>query len=136
MNGARYFLDTFFAAALLNSRDCFHAAAREWLPRVQAAREVWTTEAVVIEVGDTLSAVDRLGAAEFAWRLRRSANVRIVAIDSGLIERGLALYESRHDKTWGMTDCISFLVMEEQGLRDALTADEHFVQAGFKALLR
>jgi len=35
-----------------------------------------------------------------------------------------------------MTDCISFLVMEEQGLHDALTADEHFVQAGFKAVMR
>lgn len=75
MNGARYFLDTFFAAAILNSRDRFHATACEWLSRVRAAREVWTTEAVVIEVGDTLSAVDRLSAAEFIWGLRRNANV-------------------------------------------------------------
>jgi predicted nucleic acid-binding protein len=42
----------------------------------------------------------------------------------------------RPDKTWGFTDCISFVVMREEGLTDAVTADVHFVQAGFRALLR
>jgi len=44
--------------------------------------------------------------------------------------------ERGDDKEWGMTDCISFIVMEDHGLTDALTADEHFQQAGFRALLR
>jgi hypothetical protein len=136
MNGARYFLDTFFAAALLNEGDGYHDRAREWLTPVRAAQEVWTTEAVLIEIADTLSAIDRLAAAEFIWRLRRAANVRIAKVDLDVIERGLKLYESRRDKTWGLTDCISFLVMQEQGLTDALTADEHFTQAGFKAVFR
>ena len=136
MNGDRYFLDTFFPAALLNDGDQFHGQAREWLQRARAAREVWTTEAVLIEIADTLSALDRLGAAEFIWSLRRNDNVRIAKVDSDLIERGLKLYESRPDKTWGLTDCMSFLVMQDQGLTDALTADEHFTQAGFRAVFR
>jgi uncharacterized protein len=42
---------------------------------------------------------------------------------------------SRRDKEWSLTDCISFVVMKERGLTEALTADHHFEQAGFKALL-
>jgi predicted nucleic acid-binding protein len=48
----------------------------------------------------------------------------------------LDLYASRFDKAWSLTDCISFVVMEQQGIREALTGDHHFEQAGFVALLK
>lgn len=59
----------------------------------------------------------------------------IVSISSELFERALDLYESRPDKTWGMTDCVSFVVMKDENLVDALTADRHFIQAGFRAVM-
>jgi len=40
------------------------------------------------------------------------------------------------DKEWGLTDCISFVVMKDRKLTDVLTTDHHFEQAGFKSLLR
>jgi predicted nucleic acid-binding protein len=46
------------------------------------------------------------------------------------------LYHLRPDKQWSLTDCISFLVMSEEGITEALTADHHFEQAGFVALLK
>ena len=49
--------------------------------------------------------------------------------------RGLQLYENRADKAWGLTDCLSFVVMQEQGLTEAVTSDRHFRQAGFRALM-
>lgn len=52
-----------------------------------------------------------------------------------LIERAFALYRARPDKEWGLTDCVSFVVMNDGGLTEALTSDEHFRQAGFNALL-
>ena len=52
-----------------------------------------------------------------------------------LFDRGCELYTSRSDKEWSLTDCISFVVMKERGLTDALTPDRHFEQAGFKVLL-
>ena len=52
-----------------------------------------------------------------------------------LFEAGCDLYEQRPDKEWSLTDCISFVVMHNHGLTDALTADRHFQQAGFQALL-
>jgi predicted nucleic acid-binding protein len=44
-------------------------------------------------------------------------------------------FQRRPDKGWGMTDCLSFVVMEDRGIQKALTTDEHFEQAGFVALL-
>lgn len=53
-----------------------------------------------------------------------------------LWRRGLGLYAARPDKAWSLTDCISFVVMTDRGLTEALTGDHHFEQAGFRALLR
>lgn len=58
-----------------------------------------------------------------------------VPLSPDLWRRGWDLYRSRPDKGWSLTDCISFLVMENAGLSDALTGDEHFRQAGFRPLL-
>ena len=63
-------------------------------------------------------------------------DVTIVPSDAGLFAEGLALYASRTDKEWSLTDCISFVVMQRHQLNEALTGDHHFDQAGFKALLR
>ncbi len=62
--------------------------------------------------------------------------VEIVPLDEQLVARAFQLYRQRMDKEWGMTDCISFVVMQERGIAGALTTDEHFQQAGFRALLR
>ena len=52
-----------------------------------------------------------------------------------LFDAGVALYHSRTDKDWSLTDCISFVVMSQHGITGALTGDHHFEQAGFKVLL-
>jgi len=53
-----------------------------------------------------------------------------------MFSRAFELYSERPDKDWSLTDCVSFVLMKEQALDRALTADIHFVQAGFRALLR
>jgi predicted nucleic acid-binding protein len=63
-------------------------------------------------------------------------HVKVVSVDTALLRRAIDFYQSREDKEWGLTDCISFIVREDNGLTDALTTDEHFQQAGFRALLR
>ena len=62
-------------------------------------------------------------------------NIKVVSVDTPLLMQALALYESRLDKTSGLTDCISFTVMSPNHLTDALTVDRHFIQAGFRALM-
>lgn len=59
----------------------------------------------------------------------------LIPLTDNLFDAGIAIYQSRKDKQWGLTDCISFALMERMGCSEALTADHHFVQAGFHALL-
>jgi predicted nucleic acid-binding protein len=59
----------------------------------------------------------------------------IVPLSEDLYARAFRLYRERADKEWGLTDCVSFVVMQDRKISEALTTDEHFQQAGFCALL-
>ncbi len=131
----RVFLDTVFIQALLNRQDQYHHQAKALLPRVRAAREVWVTEAVLVEVGNALAAYDREAATRFIRQCYKTPNIRVVTLDTPLLEEALALYADRPDKEWGLTDCVSFVVMRQHDLTTAVTADEHFIQAGFRSLM-
>jgi uncharacterized protein len=66
----------------------------------------------------------------------RGEATTVIPFDAGLMERGLALFAEREDKDWSLTDCVSFIVMQDRGITDVLTVDRHFEQAGFIALLK
>lgn len=133
-----HFVDSFFYIALLNPRDAYHGRARQWAETQPAhLGHGWTTHAVLLEVANALSSPTfRRIAAEAIRKLYQSLELTIVPITSDLFERALALYEQRPDKEWSLTDCISFIVMQDNNISDALTADHHFEQAGFRVLLR
>jgi len=96
-----------------------------------------TTTAVLTELGDGIAGTSgRELFAEFVSDLRNDPDVTIVPADMSLFERALELYADRLDKEWSLTDCMSFVVMRERGLTEALTGDRHFEQAGFTALLK
>lgn len=136
MTQDRFFLDTVFIQAILNPRDQYHQVAKNFLPRVRNAKEVWITEAIIMEVANALSNYNRQKVSTFIQQCYSTDNISVVNITSQLFQEGLKLYSSRQDKNWGLVDCISFIVMDEQKLTDALTSDIHFIQAGFQALLR
>lgn len=129
------FLDTFFIQALLNRRDNFHAKAKALLPQVQEMTEVWTTEAVLTEVGNALASINRGGAAQFIRSCYTTPNLKVISADTSLLKRAVKLYEARLDKEWGLTDCISFVVMKDRRITLVLSADVHFRQAGFSTML-
>jgi uncharacterized protein len=131
----RVLIDTFYVQAVLNPDDAYHARALALAPRVAAATETVVTEAVLIEIGDALSDKDRTAAADFIRACYVTPNMTVVPVSTELLTRALARYESRPDKTWGLTDCVSFVVMEDRGLSLVATGDRHFRQAGFDALL-
>ena len=87
-------------------------------------------------MGNAFSATYRVEAAKFIRLCYHTRNLRVVNVDTGLMADAVDLYQDRKDKTWGLTDCISFVLMNRLGLSDALTADKHFEQAGFRALLK
>ncbi len=128
------FVDSHYLPALLNSRDQDHAAAVQW-SQGRVGRLVTTTW-VLVEVADALSGVkSRLRAAHFLQMFQRAAFVEVAAPTQEQFQRALDLYQQRPDKDWSLTDCVSFNLMNERGITEALTADRHFEQAGFRALL-
>lgn len=134
-SGERIYLDTVFVQGLLNRRDKYHSAAQRLLPIVRAAAEVYVSDAVLVEIANGLSSYNRSGAAEFIRQCYATANMHVIPVDSELLLRGLDLYEARPDKDWGLTDCVSFVIMSDRGLVDAITADVHYQQAGYRALM-
>ena len=129
------FADTFFLLGLANPLDEAH------LRCVVFAKEhrgpLLTTGWVLAEVGDALAApANRARAARFVQAILRSAQFHVVPPTQTQLERGLAFYARRPDKAWSLTDCISFVVMEDESLTEAATADHHFEQAGFRSLLK
>ena len=88
-----------------------------------------------IPIANALASSNRCAAVAFIKSCYITPNVRVVSVDSKLLKRAMDLYENRGDKEWGLTDCISFIVMDDNDLTEAFTADDHFAQAGFRALL-
>ena len=132
------FLDTAYAIALAAPGDRHHQRAVELAETVQrVGTRLVTTRAVWLEIGDALSKrAYRPAAAALLAALERDPSVTIVPLTEDVYQRGFSLFCKREDKEWGITDCISFVVMQDRGIADALTTDEHFQQAGFNALLR
>jgi predicted nucleic acid-binding protein len=127
--------DTGYFIALLNPRDALHARAQKWAASVDESLLV--TEPVVWETINFFSApVNRPKVHSFLVRLFASGGCEFLHSSPKLFEKGLTLHGQRQDKEWSLTDCISFVVMEERSLTRALTYDHHFEQAGFTALLR
>ncbi|MBI3827885.1 MAG: type II toxin-antitoxin system VapC family toxin [Planctomycetes bacterium] len=125
------FADTWFFLALYNPRDEGHQAAWRWSQ--ESSRYLLTTDWIILELADAFcEPQDRQRVTPFIEGLRASPRVTIVPSSKELFEKGWALFRQRTDKAWSLTDCISFVVMKERRMKEALTGDRHFQQAGFK----
>lgn len=131
----RIFIDTSFVVALVNEKDQHHNRAAE-LADLFDGYPLITTDAVLLEVGNALARNFKEQASEIIENFLTSGEVEIVNLDIALFQEAFELYRTHKDKTWDMTDCISFIAMRERGIVDALTNDKDFQQAGFNALMR
>ncbi len=133
----RLFCDTLYFTALVNPKDQWHQSAIKIEPLVETVNLV-TTEEVLIELLNFYS--------EFGSRMRFevSGYVRQLLLNPKfeIVGRGemsfliaLELYDSRLDKGYSLTDCISMNVCNELSIKDVLTHDHHFQQEGFTILL-
>lgn len=132
------FLDAAYAVALSAPTDQYHQQAITLADKLEAGgTQLITTRAVVLEIGNALAKLRyRQAAVELLYALEKDPKVEIIPLSEQLYERAVQLYQARPDKEWGITDCISFIVMQDRGLTEALTTDDHFRQAGFQPLLR
>ena len=131
------FADTSYWIALVNPRDQIHAKAVTVTQQLSPVR-ILTSEMVLAEVLNSFSDARPLRhvVGGMVQRLRSSRDVIIVPQTSEQFESALRRYKQAADKSWSLTDCASFQVMEAEQIQAALTHDQHFAQAGFETLLR
>jgi len=128
------FADTVYFLALLNPTDQLHRKARAL--NLQPPGPLLTTGFVLMEVGDGLSRPEnRPRFARLLQLLNSQTDVTIVPASAELFREGCSLHAQRPDKEWSLTDCTSFIAMQEHSIETALTSDHHFEQAGFLALM-
>ena len=132
------FADAGYFIANLDDRDPLHARAKIVAAGLGLFKIV-TTQMVMTEV---LNYVSRGGenlrglAAQMVQNLEDNSNVEIIPQTDGQFRGAVERYAARSDQRWSLTDCASFLVMEERNIFEALAYDRDFEQAGFSALMR
>jgi hypothetical protein len=128
------FADSAFWIALVVKQDEHHERAQKWATHIHGS--ITTTEPVILETANALARPNwRPNTIRLIDHLYQRSDVDVVRMDDSLWQAAWDLYCERLDKGWSLTDCVSFVVMQERGLVDALTTDLHFQQAGFRALL-
>lgn len=129
------FADAFYFVARLNRRDQHHERVLKFSRDFRA--HILTSDWVLMEVADALAdSESRSRVREFILHLRKSAACEIVPASRELLDRALEIYHQHADKKWTLTDCVSFAIMRERKITEALTGDKHFEQAGFVALFK
>jgi len=129
------FADSFHFLALLNCKEALHERAMP--EHCRAWPKMVTTDCIILEIGDALcNPRDHDDSLAFYELLQADRRFKIIQLSPALLERDIKRFHDRQDKDWPLTDCISFVVMEDENIREALTGDRHFEQAGFKALLK
>ena len=133
----RVFADAGYWIALLNPRDGLHVKAAHASSILGQAR-ITTSELVLAEVLNAFASKGELlrrATCLLIDKIRSNPNAEIVAMTSNAFREAVERYRRRADKTWGLTDCMSFLIMEQRGITEALSGDRDFQQAGFNVLL-
>jgi predicted nucleic acid-binding protein len=126
-------MDTGFVIALVNEKDQYHQKALELADKFDGYPTV-ITDSVLLEIGNALAKNFKLQAIEIINHFYSSSEVTIIHLNPILLKKAFNLYQSYQDKSWGLVDCVSFIVMREMEITEALTFDKHFTQAGFHIL--
>ena len=130
----KIFIDTSAFLALEDESDQYHEAALQFREQVLRKKryEVIATSYILDE---TLTLIRfRIGiraSIDFSKKIRRSKVVKIVQVSKEIEEKALDIFERYDDKDFSFTDCVSFVVMRETGIKEAFAFDEHFNQMGF-----
>ena len=134
------FVDTSGWASFFVRTEPHHEKAVELMTQWQQQNgRVVTTNYILSELAALFTSplrVPRSTILDCIQTIRSRPWVEVVHIDPSLDEAAWKLFGDRLDKEWSLVDCASFVVMQQRGLTDALTADHHFEQAGFVRLLK
>lgn len=128
------FLDTSGLLCFFDEKDSRHTAA---VRLVKSSNLFVTSNYVLAEFAPLCQTrkLNRENTLEFIRVLKKNPLIEVVWIDENLHQRGFELSEQRLDKSYSLCDAVSFVIMREREIAEALTTDKHFEQEGFIKLL-
>ncbi len=131
-----YFLDTSYILSLEIKNDSAHQQVlQNWADLAMFSTFLVTTTYVFDEVVTFLNSRNlHYKAVEVGNRLLESKDIELLEIERTLFNQGWQYFQKHKDKSYSLTDCLSFIVMQEREIVTALTLDNHFRQAGFQIL--
>jgi len=126
------FIDTGFRIALFDIRDKSHIAAERGLKPLLLEYRVYTSDFIVFETIAYLKCSLKRHdlAIQFLMNLQDSG-MDVLAVNETIKDKTLDLFKKYRDKFYSFTDCSSFVLMFEKGIRKYAGFDEHFRQMGF-----
>ncbi len=131
------FVDTAYWIAVFSKRDPWRESAKQARQRIGEARLI-TTDDVLVEFLTTFAAAGpqiRTEAAGFVRDVLSHPQIEVLPQSRESFLKALRLYETRRDKSYSLTDCISMNAMRAGSITHALTTDDHFAQEGFTVLM-
>lgn len=126
------FADTFFWIALADPQDQWHDSVSRFAATIQSVHLI-TTDEVLTEFATQLGVRDRRLrgiASAFVRSILDDPDIEVIPQSRDSFLTGLRLYESRPDKLYSLTDCISMQTMRSRGVSEVLSQDHHFAQEG------
>jgi predicted nucleic acid-binding protein len=130
------FLDTGYLIALEDASDQYHQEVAKHWPKFLASKPSLVTTTYVFD--EVVTFFNNRGlhqkAVELGDALTGSSFIELIHVDQALFDEGWRYFRKHKDKTYSLTDCLSFVIMKQRGIKTALTFDKHFKQAGFGRL--
>ncbi len=132
----RVYADSLYWIALSHQRDQWHSAALKASHALHAA-EIVTTQDMLSEFLTAFRHTPQLRsiAARRVQQITADPHIKVIPQSDQSFQAGFALYQTRPDKAYSLTDCISMEAMRQESITDILTHDDHFRQEGFTTLL-
>lgn len=132
----KIFLDTSGILALVNKRDRLYSFAQGTIDSLKSdGCRFFITDFILAEMGNALSKNKKLGIIILRLLLN-SPNIFRVKMDQIDFDEAIDIYEKYSDKTWGLTDITSFVIMKKLDISEAFACDVHFEQYGYNILLK
>ncbi|MEH2271706.1 MAG: VapC toxin family PIN domain ribonuclease [Nostoc sp.] len=136
----KVFIDTSGWANLFIATESYHEQAKQWFQhKRQQNQAMVTTNYVVIELVALMNSplrVPRPQLFKYVEAVRTAPYINLIYIEQTIDSAAWELLKTREDKAWSLVDSTSFIVMQQLGIKEALTTDRHFEQAGFLRLLK
>ncbi|HKP84763.1 MAG TPA: PIN domain-containing protein [Blastocatellia bacterium] len=134
------FVDTSGWACIADRRESHHAdAAGIYREARKLGQQIVTTNYILAELVSLLTSPKRLPRSDiisFIEAIRSASYVEFIHVNESLDYTSWQFLKNRQDKDWSLVDCVSFVIMQDRGILEALTTDHHFEQAGFIRLLK